>query len=173
MAVPPEIRAMLENVDWSFLTKKLLIYAFVKVHGYSLPGGWSHDDVVQNAIMKLHAWKWQWNPRKVALFQFLCRGIARDLPRIWEEPSSLTTAICEEPGADFPDVAIAHEQQKRAILNAVSATDRPIVALVLAEESYTPKDIAERLQIPVQAVYKCRQRLRSRFAGLCPGRQRS
>jgi hypothetical protein len=97
MAEPePNIRAVLEGVNWQELTKRLLLLTQEFVRERYIPGK-STGDLVQNAIRKLLEGRRNWNPRKVDLLSFLFDAIRKEaVSEVKEFPHSFDASTLED-----------------------------------------------------------------------------
>lgn len=167
MADPaPAVQAILKDVDWDALSYSLESFAHRLVYGRYIPGGWSPEDLVQNAVAKLLAGKRRWNPNMVDLWGFLCGIIRSDLSH------ALTKAPLEHgedsAGSDGrqdsqphnPAIQVEYEQQRRALLDALPHDLRTVAAVVIDEELFEPRDIAQRLGMSRTDIYNAQKRLR-------------
>jgi hypothetical protein len=166
MAEPePNIRAVLEGVNWQELTKRLLLLTqeFVRER-YIL--GKSPGDLVQNAIRKLLEGRRNWNPRKVDLLSFLFDAIRKEaVSEVKEFPHSFDASTLEDQHrSSRPEFQVDQRRQRRAILEYLK--DDPILCQIaevaIDEELFARAEIAERIGITRTDFDNARKRLQRR-----------
>ena len=163
MAEPePNLRAVLEGVNWQELTKRLLLLTHKFVGEHYLPGK-SPGDLVQNAIQKLLEGQRHWNPRKVDLLSFLFDVIRKEaISEVKEFPHSFDASTLEDQHrSSRPEFQVDQGRQRRAILESLK--DDPILCQIaevaIDEELFARAAIAERIGITRTDFDNARKRL--------------
>jgi len=150
-------------------------------HG-PIPGGWEVADFVQAAFRKGLTQERIWRSSQRSLFDFLKGIISSDInhlalktenqieSRIADmraEADRATRVIAELPGrgSDWPDADLRLKQEQEHILERVgdNQLDQNVVRCVLEHRLSVSADIAAKLNVPVNEVYKSKKRLRRKL----------
>lgn len=180
-----DIKSSLTEADWDELLPKLIGYARLRMKGLTwrgsyngeVPGGWEAEDFVREAVRKALDGTRNW-PEKQTLLDFLKGIISSEVSQRVEAYENVhgrraTTNAAEVDSATIDISGIADDfrqsatvavewTERRALILAQldDSIDRDIVTLIIDEGLDRPQEIAERLGIPIEAVYNARKRLR-------------
>lgn len=167
-------RELLENQDWPYIIKSLILYAYSRFSFWGLlrgkrVKGYSPEDIALEAIEKVLSGQWNWKPEESDLLDYLkfhvVKGLVANLANSKEVKASDSTDI-HELNASTPFSVEENLNAKQILCTIAKELQGEELLFSIFEKLYhglKRKDICEELGIELKEYDNQVRRLRTRL----------